>query len=196
MADDYPWRDKETLEEMYHGDGMTCEEIGNELGCSNHTVGDWMERLGIEKRSPSKRVAMGKQKGPVGFHLDSRGYEIVQSRYYGENDTTGVHRLVAVAHHGFDAVCDSHVHHKNGVRWDNRPSNMGVLSPGEHATITQNDRWESIDRPWTDESVVRELYEDRGLKRNEVAEVLGCSPETISRWFKRHGIESRYGPTP
>lgn len=49
-----------------------------------------------------------------------------------------IHRLVAVAEYGFDEVDGNHVHHKNGVRFDNRPSNLEVLSNSEHTKRESN----------------------------------------------------------
>jgi hypothetical protein len=46
-----------------------------------------------------------------------------------------VHRLLAVAEYGFDAVAGKHIHHKNGIRWDNRLENLEVLTPSEHAKL-------------------------------------------------------------
>jgi len=46
-----------------------------------------------------------------------------------------VHRLAAVAWFGFDAVKNKHVHHKNGIPWDNRECNLEPISPEEHNTI-------------------------------------------------------------
>lgn len=46
-----------------------------------------------------------------------------------------VHRLLAIAKYGPDIVKDKHVHHKNGIRWDNRPENIGLLDPSEHSKL-------------------------------------------------------------
>lgn len=43
-----------------------------------------------------------------------------------------VHRLLAVAEYGFDALEGMHVHHRNHIRWDNRPENIELREPAEH----------------------------------------------------------------
>jgi hypothetical protein len=43
-----------------------------------------------------------------------------------------MHRLLAVAEFGLDAIKGKHVHHVNGLRWDNRLDNLEVLTPQEH----------------------------------------------------------------
>lgn len=43
-----------------------------------------------------------------------------------------VHRLLAVASHGLEALQGKEVHHKNGIKWDNRPENIELLSPEQH----------------------------------------------------------------
>jgi len=50
-------------------------------------------------------------------------------------DYVPIHRLVAVAKFGVDAVASSVVHHKNGVRFDNRPENLEIYSNKEHSRI-------------------------------------------------------------
>ena len=62
-----------------------------------------------------------------------RGYVICASNYGGKTDSVGIHRLVMMAEHGFDAVADKHVRHKNAVRFNNRPENLELLSRAEYA---------------------------------------------------------------
>ncbi|MFC7133746.1 MULTISPECIES: helix-turn-helix domain-containing protein [Salinibaculum] len=45
--------------------------------------------------------------------------------------------------------------------------------------------------PWKDDGLLRRLYVENGLTVAECAEVLGCSPSTISRWLRQFGIETR-----
>jgi len=47
-----------------------------------------------------------------------------------------IHRLVAVAEYGIDKVNDSDVvHHQNGIKWDNRPSNLIPMSTSDHIKL-------------------------------------------------------------
>jgi len=46
-----------------------------------------------------------------------------------------VHRLLAVAEYGYENVCDNVIHHKNGIRWDNRPDNIEVMTRSEHSKL-------------------------------------------------------------
>jgi len=59
------------------------------------------------------------------------GYE-AWSHVAGDKHSVFVHRLLAVAEYGFDAVVGKEVHHKNSIRWDNRPGNIELLSKAEH----------------------------------------------------------------
>ena len=49
---DKPWRDKETLMRLYHGEDMTSYEVADELGCSSSAVLTNLEKNGIEKKEP------------------------------------------------------------------------------------------------------------------------------------------------
>jgi len=46
-VNDPDWRDKDLLYELYHGEGLDKRSIGERLGCSDTTVANWMERLGV-----------------------------------------------------------------------------------------------------------------------------------------------------
>lgn len=47
-----------------------------------------------------------------------------------------------------------------------------------------------MSKPWHDEELLREMYED-GMSVNKIAEELGCSQPNITYWFKKHGIDTR-----
>jgi hypothetical protein len=60
------------------------------------------------------------------------GHEFFKVRIHGKSHTLFHHRLIAVAEHGFDAVCGNVVHHKNDIPWDNRPENLELMTLAEH----------------------------------------------------------------
>ena len=169
--------DELTLAEMYWGNGMSQEEIANELGCSKKTISKYMNKHGIDVRAKNQqyrkpsfeelerwywfeglttegiaeklgvsqaqvqrwmvdrdvpREKYGKAAVHPCFQTTRSGYEMVLNCHRGEYYQTSIHRLTAVAEYGFDAVVDKHVHHKNGIQWDNRPCNLEPLTAEEH----------------------------------------------------------------
>jgi len=131
MSDsEYPWRDESLLRNLYWEQELSTTEIADKLECTQPTISKWMQRLNISRRDP-REAAPNRRRHPAVF--TDRGYVICASNYRGTTDSVGIHRLVMVAERGFDAVADKHVHHKNGVRWDNRPENLELLSRAEHA---------------------------------------------------------------
>lgn len=148
---DQPWRDAETLRRLYHGQGLTTREIANRLGCSNGTVSQWLDRHDIETRENwTAGVEAAKRANRVERvklrTLDS-GYEYWASHEWrpGDDSRTSeivyVHRLLAVAEYGFDAVADQDVHHENGIPWDNRSENITLLDKGEHGKLHSEAYW-------------------------------------------------------
>lgn len=121
-----PYQDPERLRSLYHDRGLSLRAIADELGCHYTTVHEYMARFGIERRAASHDPDPD---GHAAFVHHSRGYEAWVDR----SRLALVHRLVAVAERGFDAVADGVVHHENGIPWDNRPSNLTVFdSAAEH----------------------------------------------------------------
>jgi hypothetical protein len=85
-------------------------------------------------------MRMAVRKKSATFLTKPSGYETWATRNRQGMDWVYVHRLLAVAENGFEALNGNHVHHKNGIKWDNRPENIEVLSPSEHArTHVKND---------------------------------------------------------
>jgi len=126
------YRDEKRLRELYWENKMSAAEIAERSDVSETTIYDWMRRHGIERRPRTPKAS---------FSTTEDGYEYWQAwnPERGQSDWVPVHRLVAVAEYGFDAVCDNQVHHATGIKWDNRPSNLILSSASEHAKRHQED---------------------------------------------------------
>ena len=126
------YRDANVLQRCYHQHDLSLRAIADRLGCSATTVHEWMERHDIERRAPAEH----KRLEPAHFRTH-QGYERWYTTVDGTTRSVLVHRLLAVAEVGFDAVRGNHVHHENGIPWDNRPDNITLLSREHHARLTR-----------------------------------------------------------
>lgn len=110
-----PYTDGVLLRQLYENEEKSVAEMTEILDCSETTVRNYMRWFGIECRNGTDRDLSPAWYGtrPDGYECWHDGHQIVY-----------VHRLVAVAEWGFDAVASGVVHHKNRIRWDNRPENL------------------------------------------------------------------------
>lgn len=68
------------------------------------------------------------------------------------------HRLLAIAHYGTQ-VAEKVIHHKNGIKFDNRIKNLEPMSNEEHSRLHTNERIEKGDFP-------PKKYTEEELKKN------------------------------
>lgn len=133
------YNDAEWLREKYVGQEMSIEEIAQELGCSLAVISRKLEEHGIGARSTGyvhRKPYMPYQMGPYGRMVwrSTRGTGDGKEAYGFE-----VHRLLAIAEHGTEAVAGMDVHHQNHIPWDNRPENLELLSKEEHGKLHSDD---------------------------------------------------------
>jgi len=123
---DYPWREEETLRELYVEERLTTYEIAERLGCAATTVGEWLKKHGIPRRHQLPH-----------FKTNECGYEVVRHQHKHNVTKVYIHRLTALANGVIDPseFGDSkiNIHHKNGIRWDNRVENLEKMSHSDHA---------------------------------------------------------------
>lgn len=135
-----PWHEKKWLRNRYWKDDMSIRQIAEVYDLSNVTIYEWMEKHNIERRSQGEARELKDQSGRnnsswqewATYSMGPRGYPRWSGTYEGERYEIRVHRLVAVAEYGFEEVCESVVHHKNQITWDNRPENLETMNPAAH----------------------------------------------------------------
>ncbi|RBI58323.1 hypothetical protein DMJ13_27385 [halophilic archaeon] len=107
------------------------------------------------------RVLGETRPGAVHIRTTVQGYVVAYASFKGGGlVNVGIHRLVAVAEYGFDAVSGKHIHHKTGIPWDNRPENLSPETQSEH----MREHWHSSvdDIAHMSREKLADLFEEHG----------------------------------
>lgn len=158
---DDPWKDEDRLRELYWDGGLSQTDLADRFGVSQRTIQYWMDKFGIETRSPGEALRVPW----ASFYTRPDGYEQWMAMDYQtrKQQPVYVHRLLAVAEYGTDAVAGKVVHHDNEVPWDNRAENIVLMEQGEHAAH----HWSRDNLPeWTDE--MRERMSEWAKQRERI----------------------------
>lgn len=105
---------------------LTQKEVAEKHDCSRMTVSRRMKKYGLESL-PKLRVKE---------NAKNRKYYIS-----GQGNRFAEYQLVAIADGAdpHDVFGESHIHHINGCKYDDRPQNLIVLTPEEHGIVEKGD---------------------------------------------------------
>jgi len=120
------YQKESTLKKLYWNEEKSLSEIGEMYGVGGSAINHWMERHDIPKRDVHHHQ---KKRGGISI---SSGYAIYSIKINGDTKTVRMNRLNALLGHSIKELKNNVVHHKNHVKWDNRPKNLEVLSHQEH----------------------------------------------------------------
>lgn len=123
--------DREKMDQLYNEQRMSMREISEETGRSLPVVSYWLREHDFDIRDrieSTKDVQKRDLEATLSTH-ESNSYTYIQC---GEH-TVRHHRLLAtLLVDELDELAGMHVHHISEVEWDNRVSNLEVLTVGKH----------------------------------------------------------------
>lgn len=147
---DAKFKNEEWLVEQHWDEEKSVRQIARDLDVPYPTIINWFRKLDVPRRDRIEACKAADFPDRYGRNHhnwreyaclthDNQGHEQWQDNYKGKKTGVSVHRLVAVAEYGFEAVCGEAVHHVNRVPWDNRPDNLVLLDPISHGRRHTND---------------------------------------------------------
>lgn len=132
--------DESWLREQYHENERSLSDMAGEAGVTAATVLKYMRRYDIPRRSATDHA----KQSPASYLTVPRGYVKSMSKHNGKQFQVWIHQLVAIADGADPYKVFSngayHCHHKNGVKWDNRPENIELLEGRDHESIHAAER--------------------------------------------------------
>lgn len=153
-------------------DGATLQTLGSELGCDPATVRNVLISCNVARRRCGRRQTCFR-------YVDAHGYVRVRNTGHRRAHKGFVYEHILVyeeAHGPVPDGCD--VHHRNGIRCDNRLENLECLSHGVHMSLTR--RYDASGGNNADPRVVR------GKIGLDVAKRILPGFISSSRWYGEH----------
>lgn len=132
-------KDKDWLYKKYVVEKLSLDEVGSILNINPTTVHYWMKKHGIPRRA-TMGLAENTPNWKGGRNETKDGYIEVYSPSHPNRYRRKYmleHRLVMEKHIGRYLCSWETVHHKNGIKDDNRIENLKLLPGNEHNTRVQ-----------------------------------------------------------
>jgi len=139
---DKPYTDEEWLREQYLEKENSLHDIAAECDVTGAAILKWARRFDIPRRNTAdhlknSEVTVHEERGEVGKLPGAWITYQVNSVDNKSTKSVKEHQLVMLRE-GADpekvfSNGEYHVHHKNGIRWDNRLENLELITATEHA---------------------------------------------------------------
>lgn len=172
-----PEIDAEILHDLYHGEGLTQEEVGERLGISRVKVSELMRELDVPRRDyhPTTKPASLVRVNPdplKGAYLRWDDHHSKETVYVGQ--------LLAISegadpHDVFNRRVN--VRFENGRRDDLRPDNINIV-------------W-MVDNPWQDKETLKDALADVN-RIADLEERWDVNYETIRRYMRKFGLTRHF----
>jgi len=129
LNNDVRYRDETFLRENYISEEKSIADIASMCGCSTTTVRDYLKKYDILRGGGEIRFWIAGYRGN-----DTMDYPMVSRT--GDGGYAYIHHLVVIADGEDPEIVfgdnEYNVHHKNGHKCDNRPSNLELINRVQH----------------------------------------------------------------